>query len=218
MKTRVLIAMMFGGCIAIASPGRADVANGQFSSGNVNFSSQYAFASPSDPGGGHYIVGTNPHAWNSALSSFGDHTSGTGMMLIADGATSSNVQVWSESVAVTPNTQYTFSYWAASCGNDSGNGKDPSPATLIAAVNGTQLGSTFNVPATNGAWTEFTGTFNSGAASSVPLTITDSNLVSTGNDFALDDISVVSTPEPQSAVLLLCAVGGLLLCRRRCGA
>jgi hypothetical protein len=216
IRGKLFIAILLAGCTETAIPANADVINGNFSAGNTGFSTQYTFASPTDPGGGHYIVGSNPHTWNSALSSFGDHTSGTGQMLIADGATSSNVQVWSESIAVAANTQYTFTFWAASCGNDSGNGSDPSPATLVATANGTQVGSTFNAPATNGSWTEFSAVFNSSSSSNIPLTITDSNLVSTGNDFALDDISVAPTPEPGGLVLTLGALGSLLIWRRRC--
>ena len=49
-------------------------------------------------------------------------------MMIVDVSGTANTPIWTESLAVTPNTQYTFAFWAASCGNDNANGIDPSPA------------------------------------------------------------------------------------------
>lgn len=190
-KPRLRFSIMFllAGCAATASRVHAGLVNGDFSSGNTGFTSGYGYASASDPGGGHYTVGTNPHTWNSFLTSFGDHTSGTGNMLIADGSGTANTLVWSESLTVTPNSQYTLTFYSASCGNDNGNGIDPSPATLVATANGVQIGATLHVSATDGVWTQFTGTFNSGSLTTDVLAITDSNLAGgAGNDFAIDDI------------------------------
>jgi hypothetical protein len=214
-KGRLSIAILVAGCAGAAIPVNADVINGDFSSGNTGFTSGYGYAASSDPGGGHYTVAANAHTWNSALSSFGDHTTGSGLMLIADGSGTANTALWTEtSLPVAPNTQYTFSFYAASNGNDDGNGIDPSPATLFATANGVQFGSTLDVSPTNGTWTYFTGTFNSGALSAISLAITDSNTNGgDGNDFAIDDISLA--PEPGSLALILCAAGISTLGRRR---
>jgi hypothetical protein len=126
-------------------------------------------------------------------------------MLIADGSGTANTAVWSESVTVVPNSQYAFTFWASSNGNDNGNGIDPSPASLRAAANGVAIGSSLSVPQTNGVWSKFAGSFNSGANSSVTLSITDLNTNGgAGNDFAIDDISLV--PEPASISLLISAL------------
>ena len=181
---------------------RGAIVNGDFSSGNAGFTSGYGFG---PTGGGHYTIGSNPHSWNSALSSYGDHTTGSGLMLIADGSGTANTAVWSESVGVVPNSQYTFAFWASSNGNDNNNGIDPSPANLRATANGVAIGSSLAVPQTNGVWSKFAGSFNSGASSSVTLSITDLNTNGgAGNDFAIDDISIV--PEPASISLLLSAL------------
>ncbi len=209
---RPSIAMFVAACVGVLSgSARAGVVNGNFSAGNTGFTSGYGFG---PTGGGHYTVATNPQSWNSFLSSFVDHTTGTGEMMVVDGSGTANTPIWGETIPVTPNTQYTFTYWAASSGNDNNNGIDPSPAILFAKENGTTFGSTLDVPATNGVWSEFTGTFNSGANSSVALSIFDSNTNGgAGNDFALDDIAVV--PEPCSGVLLLLAGCALPFFRRR---
>ncbi len=218
-KTTIPAALILAGSLVIANQSHAQVVNGNFSSGNTGFTSGYGFAASSDPGGGHFTIGTNPHTWNSFLSSFGDHTTGSGQMYIADGSSTANLQLWNESLSVATNTDYTFSFYAASCGNDNNNGIDPSPATLVVKANGTQIGTTLHVSATNGTWTQFTGTFNSGALTSIPLVITDSNLQGgVGNDFAIDDITVTATPEPGSAGLVLCGAGVLSFRRRRQGA
>jgi len=200
--TRLSIAILIAGCAGVSASARAGVINGDFSSGNSGFTSGYTFGSTT--GGGHYTVGNNPKSWNSFLSAYGDHTTGTGLMMIVDGSGTANTPVWTESLAVTPNTAYTFSFWAASCGNDNANGIDPSPAILVAKDNGTTFGSVFHVLATNGVWSQFTGTFNSGANTAVSLSITDSNTNGgAGNDLTIDDVALV--PEPGTCTLLLLA-------------
>ena len=57
-----------------------------------------------DDGTGHYTVGVNPHNFNPNGSSFGDHTTGTGNMFIANGSTSANTVVWQETVNVSSDT------------------------------------------------------------------------------------------------------------------
>jgi hypothetical protein len=211
VTARLAIAILIAGCAGVSVSARAGVINGNFSSGNTGFTSGYGFG---PTGGGHYTVGNNPKTWNSFLSSYGDHTTGSGLMLIADGSGTANTRVWTESIAVTPATQYTFTFWASSNGNDNANGIDPSPAILVATANGTSFGSAFHVPQTNGVWSQFTGTFNSGVNSVVSMSITDSNTNGgAGNDFAIDDVALV--PEPGSFFLLLLTGCALPFWRRR---
>jgi hypothetical protein len=199
VMARLAIAILIAACAGVSISARAGVINGNFSSGNTGFTSGYGFG---PTGGGHYTVGSNPKTWNSFLSSYGDHTTGSGLMLIADGSGTANTSVWSESLAVTRSTQYTFTFWASSNGNDNANGIDPSPAVLGVTANGASFGSALHVPATNGVWSQFTGTFNSGVNSVVSMSITDSNTNGgAGNDFAIDDVALV--PEPSSCCLLL---------------
>lgn len=193
---------------------RADVANGNFEAGDTGFTTAYSKGTTSSFGPGNYVVDTNPIKYNANFGySVADHTSGSGLELIFDGSTSANVTAWSQNVAVTPNTSYTFSYWTSAWGNDNHNGLDPFPPKLAATANGTLVGSVLNLPAQDGLWTHFTGTFNSGAASSVTLAIVDQDTDLPGNDFVLDDMSVTPTPEPAAGALLLGAA--CLLGRRR---
>ena len=213
-RREFLLAIFSAGLLGAAIPVSADVVNGNFSGGNTGFSNGYTFDAVDPPNvGGHYTVDTTPFNFNSGGANFGDHTTGTGLMLIADGNLTSGVPVWSESVAVVPNTDYLFTFYSAPWGERNGSGVDPSPATLVTTANGVQIGSTLNLVSTDGTWSKFAGTFNSGALSNISLEITDSNTTFIGNDFAIDDISLV--PEPNTLIIGLSGATCLLLRMRR---
>jgi hypothetical protein len=161
--------------------------NGDFSLGNTGFTSQYAFSTDLQPEG-NYVVGDNPHNFHPSGASFGDHTTGTGLMLIANGAPTPNTVLWQETVNVSNATNYVFSGWAASWG-EFGDLTDPSPAQLEFLVNGVQIGSSFTLNAHDGAWSQFSATWSSGTSGSATITIVDLNTVSVGNDFAVDDLA-----------------------------
>jgi len=170
------------------------IVNPDFESGNTGFTSGYAFGDVSDPG--TYTIGTNPAAVAGAYRDwqpFGDHTSGTGMMMIVNGATSSSIPVWSETVAVTPNTNYQFSFWGATIDADSN-----SRTNLQVKINGSSVGSGNLFPAasplTGGAWTQFKVAWYSGSATTAAIGLFDLNTSAPWNDFALDDISLTAQP------------------------
>jgi hypothetical protein len=99
-----------------AEVGRAQnlVVNGDFESGNTGFATGYVLGGVYDPG--TYTIGTNPSSAPGAWGDWcncGDHTSGTGNMMIVNGGNSASWPVWEGVVAVTPFTDYTFSYWGA---------------------------------------------------------------------------------------------------------
>jgi len=66
--------------------------NGDFSLGNTGFTSDYVFTSDTQPSG-TYCIDTDPHNCDPAGASYGDHTSGTGLMLNANGAVTPNQTV-----------------------------------------------------------------------------------------------------------------------------
>jgi hypothetical protein len=176
--------------------------NGDFEAGNTGFLSQYPNA---DIAGG-YIIGHNPAVdRRAAFLSFGDHTTGTGLMDEVDGALTPNVYVWQETVSVSPATVYIFSGWTADMLS-----LDGSPPLLSFLVNGVQIGSTYMVPPQGGNWSQFSATWNSGTAMTATIQIFDQNTAFAGNDFALDDLSFASVPEPAGLVLLGTGAVGLL--------
>lgn len=185
--------------------------NGDFEAGNTGFGTDYTYATvntPGDGGAGQYTVGTNPQLFNSTEASFGDHTTGKGLMLIANGAPDPNRTVWQETVAVVPGNTYSFSAWAASWGNV--GGFDPSPPRLQFFIDSSVIGGTFSPPAADGQWSRFAIDWDSRVSSSVTLRIVDANTDRYGNDLALDDLSFAAVPEPSGLVLLGAGVVALL--------
>ncbi|MBL7766756.1 MAG: gliding motility-associated C-terminal domain-containing protein [Chitinophagaceae bacterium] len=158
--------------------------NGDFESGNTAFSSSYIYAA-NNTIEGEYFVGPNPQAWNGGLGVFGDHTTGTGNMLIVNGAPLANTSIWCKTVNVTPNTDYSFSAWLQ---NVNIWGATSNPPILQFSINSNLLGTPFNVTPTAGLWQQFFQTWNSGANTTATICIINQNTIASGNDFAIDDI------------------------------
>ncbi|MEJ5251148.1 MAG: PEP-CTERM sorting domain-containing protein [Chthonomonadetes bacterium] len=188
------------------------IVNGDFELGNVGFTSGYTYdASPPIQGSDCYAIGTNPSTWNPGWwSSFGDHTTGSGKMLIADGHRSPNQTLWQQTVHVAPNTSYYFSYWAASS-------YYYSPAVLRTTINGVQIGGDFQLPSQTGQWTQFQVVWNSGSATSATIRLVDINTNGFGNDFVLDDLSMQAIPEPGTMWLFATGVAAMALRPRKKG-
>lgn len=157
------------------------IINGNFSSGNTGFTSQYNYANPNTTEG-EYFVGPNPQAWNSSTSPCPDHTSGNGNMMLVNGAPIPNVRVWTETVAITPNTNYVFSTWIQAIYN-------VNPAQLQFSINGNDIGTLITASLPVCTWTQFYTTWNSGNNNSATISVVNKNTMVQGNDFALDDIS-----------------------------
>ena len=140
------------------------VVNGDFEAGNTGFTSDYYYVSSTGPfalyNTGTYTVGSDPSNYNSYWNSFGAYD-GT-LMLIANGASTANQNVWSQVVPVTTNTSYDISFWVAS------NLNNLSPtilAVLDFQINGASIGT---ITANYGY-----GTWFSGANTTATLAIID---------------------------------------------
>ena len=162
-------------------PGNNIIINGDFSGGTTGFSSQYNFASPNTTEG-QYFVGTRPPAWNASLSNCVDHTSGNGNMMMVNGAPASNVNVWNQTVTVTPNTNYAFATWIQTL-------YTPNPAQLSFSINNIDVGNLITASLPTCTWSRFYTTWNSGNNITASISIVNKNTIVEGNDFALDDIS-----------------------------
>ncbi|MGO8932084.1 MAG: hypothetical protein ACLPLZ_07340 [Terracidiphilus sp.] len=173
------------------------VINGDFENGNTGFTSGYTLGDVSNPG--FYAIGANPSTATGAFGDWcncGDHTSGTGKMMIVNGGGDATVPVWEETVAVTPSTGYTFSYWGAEVDHDSS-----SLPHLALKINGAVIGSsTFPEypPDNGGQWQNYRFTWKSGSNKIADLALYDLNTDSSWNDFAVDDISFSVLPGPTS--------------------
>lgn len=163
------------------------VINGDFSQGDTGFSSDYLPGIGGTYGllslAGRYAVAPNAHNTHVNFASFWDHTTGTnsGNMLVVNGAGVANQSIWCQTVAVVPNTTYTFQAWLASCVSGA-------PAVLDFTVNGVSLGNPLLATSQTGVWLPFNALWDSGNNTSVTICITNLNTANAGNDFALDDI------------------------------
>lgn len=168
------------------------VFNGDFSQGNTGFTTEYNQIADPNPFGvqSSYDIVTNPNAWFTAFASFGDHTSGTGNLMVFDGSTdpTGTIKAWCSGtpIAVLPNKSYTFSYYVASAAPQN-------PAKLEVLINGVSLAPPVTAPSTTGVWTLVSHVWNSGTSTTADICIYDREFADFGNDFALDDISLVET-------------------------
>jgi hypothetical protein len=114
--------------------------------------------------------------------------------------------VWSETVAVAPNTTYDFSAsissWFASA-----------PGQLDVLFNGKSIG-IINAPSTTAVWVPFSTYWNSGSATSAVIELRNLRTADVGNDFALDDIALngpgpITVPEPTGLALFGLGIAGL---------
>ncbi|MBC7495980.1 MAG: PEP-CTERM sorting domain-containing protein [Sphingomonadaceae bacterium] len=203
--------------VAASAAGAVTVPNGDFSAGNSGFTSDYTFG-PAVTGSQYYDVQTNAQTSHPSYVSFGDHTTGTGLYLIANGAEVADATVYrSASIAVLAGTTYSFGAFLA-------NAYPGNPAAIdfrvaLGAGPATSIGS-FTIPAGSGVWNSAAQPFFTGAATSVLLSFVDLNLAAGGNDFAIDDITLTqvsaAVPEPAMWSMMIAGFGlvGAVLRRR----
>jgi hypothetical protein len=204
--------------LAIAGSASATelLTNGTFDAGNTGFQSEYVYAVTHDlwPEGTYDVI-TNPQADHSSFSAFADHRPGddTGLMMVINGSGTADKVIWSQGTVENPligaaNTEFTFSFWLASV-------YPSSPANLNLWINGEKLNgvnfAALGGESNLGAWQNFSYSGVSGAGGIASIWLTNNNLEPSGNDFALDDMSLSGTavPEPSSWALMLLGFGGL---------
>jgi len=162
------------------------VQNGDFSQGDTGFSSDYTFGNSTGGNGpldgeGQYRVTNSPTSVHNNYANCGDQSSGSGNMLVVNGA-DSPVNVWCQTISVSPNETYAFGAYVTSVVSEN-------PAILQFRINGQLLSSPFTAQAATCLWTEFFALWESGSNSAAEICISNQNTIDAGNDFAIDDIS-----------------------------
>ena len=152
---------------------------------------------------GNYAFTTNPQPVNTAnFIAGGDHTTGTGNMLVFDGNSAPGVQdFWragtggSGVCGLTIGTTYTFSYWIKSIATTVTNIATQAdiriqvlPSTSLTLISGNAL-----APLPAAGWQEVVYTFVA-TGSCANINLYDDNKSLAGNDFAVDDLSVTAPP------------------------
>jgi hypothetical protein len=188
------------------------VTNGDFQAGNSGFSSDYTFTVGTLYDPAVYNVGPNPNDTHGSWASFYDHTLGNadGEMMIVNGDATDSTRVWYQSIGLVSGQSYLFDFFMRST-------YDTSPAVLSLSVAGTEVAGPFNAGLISDGWLHYTGNFTAGATGSAEVAIWNKNTDFTGNDFALDDISLAAVPEPATWAMMLTGFFGMgsMLRRRR---
>lgn len=145
--------------------------NGDFETGNLNGWNNYS---------GTTVTSAKVHGGSYAMTS---------------GNTASKYQTMTKQVfAVTPNTDYTLTYW---CYYEGSNAQ-PSFYTYIQDADGTSLSSKTTYPSPSGAWEQVTVTFNPGELTSLVLYVKN-RTAEDGGTYYFDDFMipapVVEEPE-----------------------
>lgn len=187
------------------------IANGDFQSGDTGFQSQYSNSCTRSIDAGCYAVTASPFDVHVAWDQGYDHTYGnaSGRMLVANGAPESTY-VWRQTVTVTPNTNYLLTAYARSVYPEA-------PAELKIQVDlsaGCGAANSFSDAGSIYATTNLTEWIVNYAALSIRandstqicIRILNNNLAEGGNDFAIDDISLVPDNRMPRAVNDLAAV------------
>ncbi len=198
------------------------VTNGDFEAGNSGFTSGYSYSPFGNGAEAQYTVRSNPFPWNGFFLSRGDHTSGTGQMFVGNGAPTAGQIVWqSGSIALSSDTTYFFEAFVMNvCCTPAytGGNSDPVLTFRISLDGDPSIDlATRTLPASEaGVWYGLTSNFNSGAASSVVLSLVNENTTAAGNDFAIDDVTlgtrsvvnpIPTIPEPGTWALMIAGFG-----------
>lgn len=159
------------------------VLNGDFESGNSGFSSNYV-NSPGDLWSeGTYDVISNPQMSHSNFSACSDAGSGSGAMMVVNGSSTANEEIWCQTVAIDAGADYIFSTEITSV-------HPANVANLQFSINGVDLGTPFIATTSTCSWNQFCETWSSGVSTSADICIVNKNTASSGNDFALDNIAM----------------------------
>ncbi len=155
--------------------------NGAFEDGNTGFSTEYSFSPSNINPYQTYAVVNNPRSVHGDAASYGDHTTGLGLMMVVNAANTSDVVVWSETVSTETNKEYDLIAWISTW-------HLPAPVQLRFSINGISLG-TVIAPNVVGEWLPSNFTWNSNNSTTATIEIVVDNPGGSSNDFALDDIT-----------------------------
>lgn len=161
------------------------IQNGDFELGDTLFTSDYIYGTGGTWGllsdAGTYAITTSPSDVHTNFVQCGDHTNGSGNMMVVNGSIDANSVIWSQVIDVQPDVDYQFSTWITSV-------VSANPALLQFSINGINFGTPFSPGITTCNWQQFAELWNAGTNTTAEISIVNQNTLEGGNDFALDDI------------------------------
>jgi gliding motility-associated-like protein len=159
------------------------VVNGDFSAGATGFSSEYR-DSTSVWNEGTYSVDVSPQNVHPGFAPCGDHTTGSDSFMVVNGNSLPNSVIWSQTISITPFTEYEFSSWVTNVLFNA-----PNLPLLQFSINGQLLDQPFTSVQAECEWSQFFTTWFSDTSTTATIEIVNKLTIPTGNDFGIDDIS-----------------------------
>lgn len=163
------------------------VENGDFSLGTEGFVSDYKYVNKKGPNAlfveGKYAIGKSPSNYHKGFIKHGDHTTGTGNMLIANGHPDNSKYVWRKKFNVEEGVTYEFSAWYLSaCTGHATLDKNMIEYTIDETSN---LGV---YDKKENGWCRYYYRYTATRTGTIEIKIRTKSSVLVGNDFAIDDI------------------------------
>lgn len=156
------------------------IENGDFSSGNFGFASQYMSNVDMILEGAYFVDSDARKAFRDFKGS--GRNGASDKFLIVNGATLRNRILWGQRIEVLPNTEYTFEMWLTNLVN-------LNVSRLRVYINGEPFRSSAEPYAEVGKWKKYTAKWNSGKLNHIYLEIECLSTKKMGNDFGIDDLS-----------------------------
>ena len=164
------------------------IVNGDFSLGYEGFTTDYLYIAETGDHAlyeeGKCAVGTSPHDYHQGFIEHGDHTIGTGNMLIVNGSPSNLDYAWIQNISVERGKTYEFSAWFLKANSYYDTFKED----IEFSIKGTPIMGTYDK--TENDWERFYGRYTATESGEIELKIRSLSDVLKGNDFAIDDISL----------------------------
>ena len=155
--------------------------NGNFTSGNTGFLSNYTYNATSIWNASTYAVGPNPNAVHPNFGTWGDHTTGTGNYMLVNGSSTGTKILWRQTVSLPPGAQVTMKWWMLTFVSPAGS--------LQLKLLGTNIGSTASTPTSTGVWQQTSRSFTAPTSGSAVINLVTISGAGSGTDFGIDDIS-----------------------------
>lgn len=175
------------------------VTNGSFQSGNTGFTTDYTYYPIADVFGpqASYGIINNANTWFNPFNPCTDHTTGSGLMMVIDGSAfnGGNDAIWCQNIPVQAGVNYRFAYWIQSVTNSG------ILANIQVRINGSVV-DTELAPFGACNWQEREVFWTSPSTGNVNFCLYDLELAGNGNDFALDDISVLQVCTYQDTIVV----------------
>lgn len=167
--------------LQVSYPSGELVTNGNFSAGNTGFTTEFTLNNNLNTGDGFYWIGTNAASHHPQFLGTGNGQ----FMIVNSGFPSALWLVWCQEVEVCPEQTYTLSFRARTVSN-------ATPARLQWWMDGVPVGPEWNLPLFSAGWQVIQQTWTT------PPGLTTANIClrvmsgeGIGNDFGIDDISMV---------------------------